>query len=359
MYAIVDIETSGGKFNEEGITEIAIYKFDGELVIDKFISLINPEREIEPFVVQLTGINQQMVKNAPKFYEVAKRIIEITQDCIFVAHNVSFDYRIIQTEFRRLGFEYERLTLCTVTLSKKLIVNQTSYSLGKLCKAIGIPILERHRANGDAMATVKLFKILLERDFEKNIIKESLKSSEVKILNSSYLKIIDTLPTVAGIFYLHNEQREIVYIGKSNNIRKKVRNLYLQTNKTGIYIQQQVQSVSFEKTGNDLIASIKHYQEVNNNKPLLNKKKLNNTKKVVFGNDNFLIIDKGRAVSEKSVILIENNSIAGFAYVDLAYQINNIEVLKTLITPIDNSIQLRNIIKDHLIKKRVEKIIRL
>lgn len=359
MYAIIDIETSGGKFNEEGITEIAIYKFDGEKVVDQFISLINPERLIDPFVVQLTGITDQMVRNAPKFYEVAKRIIEITNDCIFVAHNVSFDYRVMQTEFRRLGYDYERLTLCTVALSKKLILDQPSYSLGKLCKSIGIPILERHRANGDAMATVKLFKILLERDFEKNIIKEALKTVDVKILKSSYLKIIDPLPTDSGIFYLHNENGDIVYIGKSKNIKKKVNNFFLQTNKTGLYIQQNVQSVSFEKTGNELIASIKHYQEITNNKPLLNKRILNHSKRVEFSNDDFLIIDKGRNISEKSVILIENNNLSGFAYVELAYQINNIEVLKTLITPIDNSTQLRNIVKEHLIKRRVEKIVRL
>lgn len=359
MYAIIDIETSGGKFNEEGITEIAIYKFDGEKVVDQFISLINPERLIDPFVVQLTGITDQMVRNAPKFYEVAKRIIEITNDCIFVAHNVSFDYRVMQTEFRRLGYDYERLTLCTVALSKKLILDQPSYSLGKLCKSIGIPILERHRANGDAMATVKLFKILLERDFEKNIIKEALKTVDVKILKSSYLKIIDPLPTDSGIFYLHNENGDIVYIGKSKNIKKKVSNFFLQTNKTGLYIQQNVQSVSFEKTGNELIASIKHYQEITNNKPLLNKRILNHSKRVEFSNDDFLIIDKGRNISEKSVILIENNNLSGFAYVELAYQINNIEVLKTLITPIDNSTQLRNIVKEHLIKRRVEKIVRL
>ncbi|MCM2301842.1 MAG: exonuclease domain-containing protein [Flavobacteriaceae bacterium] len=359
MYAIIDIETSGGKFNEEGITEIAIYKFDGEKVVDQFISLINPERLIDPFVVQLTGITDQMVRNAPKFYEVAKRIIEITNDCIFVAHNVSFDYRVMQTEFRRLGYDYERLTLCTVALSKKLILEQPSYSLGKLCKSIGIPILERHRANGDAMATVKLFKILLERDFEKNIIKEALKTVDVKILKSSYLKIIDPLPTDSGIFYLHNENGDIVYIGKSKNIKKKVNNFFLQTNKTGLYIQQNVQSVSFEKTGNELIASIKHYQEITNNKPLLNKRILNHSKRVEFSNDDFLIIDKGRNISEKSVILIENNNLSGFAYVELAYQINNIEVLKTLITPIDNSTQLRNIVKEHLIKRRVEKIVRL
>ena len=112
MYAILDIETTGGKYNEEGITEIAIYKFDGNEVMDQFISLINPERDIQPFVVKLTGINNKMLRNAPKFYEVAKRIIEITEDCILVAHNAEFDYRILSLEFERLGFDYQKKTIC-------------------------------------------------------------------------------------------------------------------------------------------------------------------------------------------------------------------------------------------------------
>jgi DNA polymerase-3 subunit epsilon len=124
LYAILDIETTGGQYNEEGITEIAIYKFDGHEVVDQFISLVNPEKPIQPFVVKLTGINNAMLRSAPKFYEVAKRIIEMTEDCVIVAHNASFDYRILQTEFRRLGFRFHKQTLCTVELSKKLLPGQ-------------------------------------------------------------------------------------------------------------------------------------------------------------------------------------------------------------------------------------------
>ena len=169
MYAILDIETTGGKFNEEGITEIAIYKFDGYQVIDQLITLVNPEKEIQPFVVQLTGINNKMLRNAPKFHEVAKRILEITEDCIVVAHNSSFDYRILKTEYNRLGYQFKRDTLCTVELSRKLIPDKPSYSLGKLCKTLGIPMSDRHRASGDALATIQLFKLLLAKDVDKTI----------------------------------------------------------------------------------------------------------------------------------------------------------------------------------------------
>ena len=143
MYCILDIETTGGQFNEEGITEIAIYKFDGHEVVDQFISLVNPEKPIQPFVVKLTGINNAMLRSAPKFYEVAKRIIEITEGCVIVAHNASFDYRILKTEFRRLGYDFKKQTLCTVELAKKLIPEQESYSLGKLVRALGIPMAEQ------------------------------------------------------------------------------------------------------------------------------------------------------------------------------------------------------------------------
>ena len=139
MYAILDIETTGGKYNEEGITEIAIYKFDGHEVVDQVISLVNPEKEIQPFVVNLTGINNNMLRTAPKFYEVAKRIVEITEDAVIVAHNAQFDYRILRTEFRRLGFNFERKTLCTVELAKQLLPDSESYSLGKLVRSLGIP----------------------------------------------------------------------------------------------------------------------------------------------------------------------------------------------------------------------------
>ena len=174
MFAILDIESTGGKYNEEGITEIAIYKFDGEKVVDQFISLINPERKIQSFVVGLTGINNEMLRNAPKFYEVAKRIVEITENCVLVAHNAKFDYRILRTEFSRLGFEFERKSICTVDLSQKLVPDLPSYSLGKLVKNLGIPITNRHRASGDALATVELFKLLLQKDTSKTVISESI-----------------------------------------------------------------------------------------------------------------------------------------------------------------------------------------
>ena len=163
MYAIIDIETTGQSAAKGKITEIAIYLHNGYEITSSFSSLINPECYIPGFITSLTGIDNEMVKNAPKFYEVARQIVEITQDKIFVAHNVSFDYKFIQEEFRRLGYDYQRKTMCTVRMGRKYIPGYRSYSLGKICDELGISINGRHRAAGDALATTKLFEIILSR----------------------------------------------------------------------------------------------------------------------------------------------------------------------------------------------------
>ncbi|SDW87638.1 DNA polymerase-3 subunit epsilon [Lutibacter oricola] len=358
MYAILDIETTGGKFNEEGITEIAIYRFDGHDVVDTFVSLINPERDIQPFVVKLTGINSGMLKNAPKFFEVAKRIVEITKDCVLVAHNANFDNRILTTEFRRLGFDFERETLCTVELSQALIPDQPTYKLGKLCRSLAIPVSSRHRAEGDAMATVQLFKLLLNKDVDKNIIKKAIKKENPRKLAPKLQGILDETPSKTGLFYVHNNKGAIIFIGKGKNIKKALNQLFLRTSKRAKTLQSRVVSVSYEETGNELISRLKFAEELEIQKPYFNKRQKKSVEKIEFNNDNFLIINKGRNVGEKSVILIENNKIIGHCFTDLSYQINNLNVLQKLISPLEDNSTNRGIIKHYLLKYKVDKLIR-
>ena len=359
MYAILDIETTGGKFNEEGITEIAIYKFDGHTVIDQFISLVNPEREIQEFVVKLTGINSKMLRNAPKFYEVAKRIIEVTKDCILIAHNAAFDYRILKTEFDRLGFDYQKNTLCTVELSKKLIENQDSYSLGKLTKSLGIPMSDRHRASGDALATIQLFKLLLEKDVKKDIIQNSIKYFDKRIQKERLKNLIEEVPRVLGVFYIHNENGKVIYIGKGKNIKSEINKLFLKTTKRAIKVQQRAFSVSYDNTGNELFTRLKYYLELEALSPKFNFKKVFNFNGENFNNDNFILIDKGREIEENAVILVENNIVISYGYTNLAYQEVNPKILKSVLTDIENKKISKVIIKNYLKKNQVKKIIRL
>jgi len=358
LYAIIDIETTGGKYNEEGITEIAIHKYDGTDVIDSFISLINPEKEIQPFVVNLTGINNNMLRGAPKFYEVAKRIVEITQDCVLVAHNTSFDYRVLRTEFRRLGYHFEIPTLCTVELSKKLIPDLESYSLGKLCRSIGIPMSDRHRANGDALATVKLLQLLLQKDFEKDIIKSSIKTGNKRDLSQKLLVILDDIPSKTGVFYFHNFKGDILYLGKGKNIKKIVNQIFLRTSNKSKALLKELSSVTFEITGSELISNLKFHEEALLHKPKFNKKILHEKVVKNFSNENMILVDRGRHVAEKSIVLIENNLYKGYGYTDLGYQVTNIDILRTIVSPPKNIKNQNFIITNYLQNNTIEKFIR-
>jgi DNA polymerase-3 subunit epsilon len=451
LYCILDIETTGGQFNEEGITEIAIYKFDGHEVVDQFISLVNPEIPIQPFVVKLTGINNAMLRSAPKFFEVAKRIIEITSDCVIVAHNASFDYRILRTEFKRLGYDFQAKTLCTVELSKKLIPDQPSYSLGKLVRALGIPMSDRHRASGDAIATTKLFKMLLEKDVEKQILNDYIKQEIQKGIAPKLLDIVEHLPSKTGIYYIHNENGDLIYIGKSRNIKKRINQHFTGTSTKSKKIQREVYSVTPEETGSELIALLKESEEIKINKPVYNRtqrksifewalyaekdsngylnlrlQKVDGRKKEItsfttlqegknalfritekyrlcqkltglyqtnagcfqykikecdgacvgiitpeeyntrvqklitensFENKNLVLLDRGRNINERSVVLIENGIYKGYAFYDLNYQVTNIEVLKNIIIPMQNNRDAKTIIQGQIRKSKSLKVI--
>ncbi|MDA9056737.1 exonuclease domain-containing protein, partial [Flavobacteriaceae bacterium] len=237
----------------------------------QFISLVNPERDIQPFVVNLTGINSKMLRSAPKFYEVAKRIVEITEGCILVAHNAQFDYRILKTEFRRLGFDFERENLCTVELSKQLIPDLPSYSLGKLVRSLGIPVSDRHRAAGDATATVKLFKMLLDKDVEKTIIKAAIRLDPKHQMEPKLTDIISKLPSVTGVYYVHQSDGEIVYIGKSKNIKSRINQHFTGQTPKSKKIQLEVATVTYDETGSELVALLKESEEIKRNKPKFNR----------------------------------------------------------------------------------------
>jgi len=268
-YAILDIETTGGSPKHEKITEIAIFIHDGTRVMEEFSSLVNPEKNIPPFIVGLTGINNEMVASAPKFYEIAKKIVELTEDRIIVGHNVNFDYSFIQNEFKRLGYDYHRESLCTVKLSRKFIPGFNSYSLGKLCKQLKIEINGRHRASGDAYATVKLFELLLEQQKEL----QPKPSGRIKNLNGFLTpEKIQEIPPAAGIYYFHDSNGNLLYVGKSKNIHSRVlAHLGNKNSRRTIEMSERIAGISFELTGSELIALLLESEEIKKNKPRYNR----------------------------------------------------------------------------------------
>lgn len=270
MFAIVDIETTGGSPVTSRITEIAIFLFDGKEVVDEFTSLINPECYIPPNITRLTGITNEMVANAPRFYEVARRIVEITEGATFVAHNVPFDYKFIQTEFKRLGYDYNRPTLCTVRLARKHMPGYPSYSLGNICDNLGISINGRHRAAGDALATVKLFQELLHISPNLATEGQDALSSHAPNLNS---KTIADLPEATGVYYLYDSDGVIIYIGKSVNIRKRVLDHTARPKtKRATEMLSQISDIGYELTGSELIALLLEADAIKEHLPKYNKR---------------------------------------------------------------------------------------
>lgn len=447
MYAIIDIETTGGSAVYERITEIAVFIYDGEKVVGQFTSLVNPERPIPYYITKLTGINDQMVEHAPTFEQLAPKIDQITQGCFFVAHNVSFDYNFVREEFRRIGFKFERKTLCTVRLSRKLIPGKRSYSLGNLCSEIGINIKDRHRAAGDAMATVKLFELLLSAD-------PSLAHQIVQQLpNGMPLHLLERLPESTGVYYFYDENNGLIYIGKSINIRERViSHFYNRSGKKAQEIKKQIHNIDFELTGSDLIAQLKESDEVKQNKPLYNSaqrqsvstygidsvmnengyqslrviknssgniphasynskaiaqqelevlsekyflcKKINRLfetsgpcfqhglgiclgacigkeepesynrrtqeaiKQFEYIHQNMIILDKGRTMNEKSVVIIENGKYLGFGFIDLTYFGGSMDEFRDCIKGHEDNRDIQKIINGYLQKKKVEKVIK-
>lgn len=272
-YAIIDVETTGGQARFERITEIAIVLHDGTQVVDTFSTLLNPERSIPWNITQLTGITDEMVAHAPKFYEIAKQIVEMTDGAIFVAHNVSFDYSFIREEFARLGYPYSRKQLCTVRLSRKVFPGLTSYSLSNLKRHFDIQADKSHRALDDTLATVALFERILAAqqgaDQVKTLVNHGVR--ETKLPQGITLERLHAAPENCGVYYLHDERGEVIYVGKSINIRKRLFEHFSDQSPKGEKMRTGVADFSFEITGSELVALLLESAEIKRLQPRINR----------------------------------------------------------------------------------------
>jgi DNA polymerase-3 subunit epsilon len=273
LFAIIDVETTGGGIAGNRITEICIALLkDGE-VVNKYTTLVNPQRNIPQYITALTGIDDEMVANAPFFQDVAEKIEEFTKDAIFVAHNVGFDYNVIRGEFRLLGQHYNRKKLCTVRLARKLIPGHLSYSLGRLCNTINIPHLNRHRAEGDVDATVILFQRLLSLDENFEMINSFLnpRSKQATLPPHIPLEQINDLPEEAGIYLFKNQKHQVIYAGKAKNIKKRVLSHFYDKKTKEYQLGQETHFIDYELTGNELLALLVESEQIRKHYPKFNR----------------------------------------------------------------------------------------
>lgn len=454
MFAIIDIETCGGKFDfrKGRITEICILVHDGLSVIKNFTTLVNPECNISPYFTSLTNITNEMVADAPRFHEIAKTIIELTEGCVFVAHNVGFDYGFIRDEFASLGYVYKRETLCTVRLSRKLMPGRLSYSLGKLCAGLGIEIFGRHRAEGDALATAELFDLLLRLKNDHPLYKnKGVTELMTRRIDSIKKYILNKIPEACGVYYFLNKEQEIIYIGKSVNMYNRAISHFNSDVKKGKKLLNDLYNVNFVETGSELIALLLEAEEIKKHKPLYNRKSKSEVfthaidftiskhkviqfkilpyeasenalvscatystarsyldawideynlclqhchltepdsicfnhqikqcngicageesteeynkraakilKKYTYEDPDFMLMDRGRTAEERSVILVENGSYVGYAYIDQFTQFSNPEELKDIIKRQTYYPDTNNLIKAHLQKHFLKKMV--
>ena len=458
IYAIVDIETTGGRASREKITEIAIVRHDGEKIIDSFETLINPERVIPYNITQITGITQEMVQDAPKFYEVAKTIVEMTEGAVFVAHNVRFDYGFLREEFKRLGYTFTRRQLCTVRLTRKTFPGLRSYSLGNLIRHFDIKVKDRHRAMADTLATVELLEMAFAKEQAaenvNDLVNLGIKESKLP-LNITMEKLHD-LPEECGVYYFHDKNGDLVYIGKSINIKKRVMEHFADKTNKGEILQKSVHDISYEVTGSELVALLQESHEIKYHHPKVNRAQrarkfqyavyiykneqgylcLNHKKvtakerkkfkilrsypsqisakgallhlvaaydlcktlchleystpcfyfhlhkcqgacieresveeynsrvesaiesfKIDFPDD-FILIDDGRNLEEKSVVLVENGRYLGFGYIDQSDINGNINELKDAVKPYAHNPDVVRIILNYMSKKNGFKLIK-
>ena len=401
MYTVIDIESNGAPFRKESIIEIAIYRFDGHQITDQFISLVNPESDISSFVQKLTGITSKMVLTAPKFHEIAKRVVEITQDSILVGHNIDFDYRMLRQSFKRLGYEFKINTLDTIPLAKKLIPDEKSYSLSKLCKSIGIPLSEAHRASGDARATLDLFKLLMIKDQNNEIIQSQQEENHAKNYINKIQILTEDLPNERGILYLQNSEGKIIYSDVVEDLYKSAKKIFDSDKAKYKKLQDETEKISYELTGTDLIAKlmmqnkgiqkrqaltfglfyrknkfilekIKKEQE---EKPLLrfksftqglkainyikSKEELKDliefTQKINLKGRNEIWSSSGRTLGEKSFLVLEKGKLIGFGFYELYHQIQSLEKIKKLMLPVSRfSQELQNDLQLALLRNEFE-----
>lgn len=397
MYSIIDIESNGAGFRKESIIEIAIYKYDGHEIVDQFISLINPENEITPFVQKLTKISPKMVKTAPKFHEIAKRVVEITEGTTLVGHNIDFDYRMLRQEFKRLGYEFKINTLDTIPLAKKLIPEAESYSLGKLVKSLGIPLTDQHRAGGDARATLDLFKLLIIKDKDSEIIQQHHEEVNAKTYLNKVRDLTQDLPSERGILYFQNSDGKIIFSDFVEDLNKFAKSIFNTKKKRWEKLQEETENIQYELTGNDILAKLmmktkglrkrenlpfglyhkndKYFADRTINqkeeKPLLKFKSFTQglkavsfiksnekfddikefTKLINLKKRNEIWLSSGRTLGEKSFLLFENGKLTSYGFYEFHTQIQSRKKINQLKIDIKTStVDLQNDLKLGLLR---------
>jgi DNA polymerase III subunit epsilon len=271
--AIVDVETTGQSAMYGRVIEIAILRVEKGRIVRTFESLVNPERYISPMIEGLTGISNADVEGAPLFSEIARKVAVLLDGATFVAHNARFDYGFVKTELNAAGIPFASRCLCTVKLSRRVFAEHRRHDLSSIIERHGIQVDARHRAMGDARAVYD-FLALIKRTTDP----ERLESILGELLKASALpagldrKIVDGLPEHPGVYLFYGGAGELLYVGKSINIRERVRSHFSGDGESAKQMEMaaQVHHVECRKTAGELGALLLESKLIKELRPLYN-----------------------------------------------------------------------------------------
>lgn len=284
-FVVVDVETTGSNPDYCRIIDIALYVVRGGTIVEEYTTLVNPRQHIPKFIVQMTGITNEMVFSAPDFKKIAPEIKYFfsRENTVFVAHNVNFDYNFVKKSFERLGINFPEIPkLCTLKLARRLINGISKRNVGSLSEHLGIPLKNRHRAFGDAKATAQIFLELLEIvENEHNITTtEELLKFQYKpytsIVISDKLKNKDSIvfkdiPDNPGIYYFLDKHGNYLYIGKSKSLKNRIQSYFSSTTSKKIFrLLRATKQIKWETTRTELRALIEESKAIKQYKPEFN-----------------------------------------------------------------------------------------
>lgn len=272
MFAIIDTETSGGQVGEEKIIELAVFLYDGEKVVDQLITLVNPQRKIDRYVSKMTGITENMVRRAPRFHEIAKRVVEITDKAVLVGHNIAFDYRMLRQEFDSLGYDFQKETLDTLFLAEGLIPGLPAYGLSKLCKELNIVNSDTHRAEGDARATLELFEILIQKDEKKQLfgIRSMYTGKQGETRGEKLRHLLRNVTTQHGVYYVFDKNGTCIYLCPLHQAKQNITRMFLSDAAADKQFQMAASESESEKHASKWLANWKIYSEFRRLNPIFN-----------------------------------------------------------------------------------------
>lgn len=275
-YVLLDLETTGGTPLRDRITEIALVRYEDQLEVARWQTLVNPETTIPSFIQQLTGITNQMVEHAPTFKQVAAELLFHLDGSVLCAHNVRFDHGFLKNEFKAIGITLRQKVLCTVKLSRRLYPEHRSHSLDAIINRHGLTCHARHRAMGDVEMMVGFLSAAsLELGLERvSAAATALLKQTPSLPPGIDPDLIDRLPETPGVYLFYGDNQLPLYIGKSVNIRKRVLSHFSSDHSASkeMRISQEIKHIEWIETAGEFSALLLESKLIKAQQPIHNRR---------------------------------------------------------------------------------------